>query len=169
MRIRSWHITMIIMGGLMACKPSIPKSIQLEMANIPKTVDYNIHIKPILSDRCFTCHGNDQNKLKAGLRLDIEAEAKKELIESSGYAIVPGHPYKSQLVNRILDNDSEKMMPPPESQLSLTDREKALLIAWIDQGAEYKPHWSFCGSGARSCTSNRKWTIGLQQQSINLS
>ncbi len=109
---------------------------------IPQKVDFNYHIKPILSDRCFACHGPDENKIEGGLRLDIEEKALAEL-ESGSHAIVPGKLGKSALYHRIISEDAEEMMPPPESNLKLTDHEKALLIRWIEQGAEYKPHWSF--------------------------
>lgn len=108
---------------------------------LPKTVDYNLHIKPILSDRCFACHGPDKNKQKAGLRLDIADNAYDKL-ESGNRAIVPGDVDGSELYHRIMSTDPEMMMPTPESHLSLSTEEKALLVRWIEQGAEYKPHWS---------------------------
>ncbi|MEQ6120163.1 DUF1553 domain-containing protein [Reichenbachiella sp. MALMAid0571] len=110
---------------------------------IPKVVDYNIHIKPILSDRCFACHGPDKNAMKAGLALYHEEGAYAELEESPGYyAIVPGKTDQSEVVKRITTTDQEKMMPPPESNLTLNDYERKLITKWIEQGAVYKPHWS---------------------------
>lgn len=128
---------------LMACGPDIPKGIEKELAKVPDKLDYNIHVKPILSDRCFACHGNDKAKQKANLRLDNET-AYEELSEHPGkYAIVPKHLNKSEVFHRIIAEDSELAMPPPESNLVLSDYEKAILIKWIEEGAEYKPHWAF--------------------------
>ncbi|MCB0656960.1 MAG: PSD1 domain-containing protein [Saprospiraceae bacterium] len=107
-------------------------------------IDFNYHVRPILSDKCFKCHGPDANKREAGLRLDVAESAYMELPEDSGkYAIVPGNLEASQLYLRIHTNDSSMMMPPPEENLALTEDEKDVLTRWIEQGAEYKPHWAF--------------------------
>jgi len=113
-------------------------------ASLPKQVDFNFHIKPILSDRCFACHGPDENARKAKLRLDTE-EGAFALLDSSAqaYAIVPGSSKKSLLIQRIKTADPEEVMPPPESNLYLSRYEIDLLERWIDQGAEWKAHWSF--------------------------
>ena len=113
------------------------------MTQLPKTIDYNFHVKPILSDRCFACHGPDAQKREADLRLDIAENAYAALASGNGRAIVANNINKSQLVHRVLAADAEVVMPPPESNLSLNDSEKALLIKWIEQGAIYKPHWAF--------------------------
>jgi hypothetical protein len=111
---------------------------------IPDNVSFNFHIKPILSDNCFTCHGPDGNKRKAGLRLDIEHSAKAELTENPGkFAIHPGSSGKSELIARINSEDRDIIMPPPDSHLRLTDLEKVVLQKWIEQGAPYERHWSF--------------------------
>ncbi len=129
---------------LIACGPDLPKEIADEKSALPQALDFNTHIKPILSDRCFACHGPDKNNQKAGLRLDIPEKAFAELVQSPGrHAIVPSDIGASEMVNRILTEDAEIMMPPPESNLKLNDREKAILIKWIEDGAEYKPHWAF--------------------------
>ena len=110
---------------------------------MPEVVDYNFHIRPILSDRCYACHGPDANARQSNLRLDEEYAAKETELASGGYAIVPGNVGKSRLHARIRSDDPELRMPPPESNLTLTDHEIALIARWIDQGAEWKPHWSF--------------------------
>lgn len=111
---------------------------------MPEVVDYNFHIKPILSDNCYTCHGPDANKRKAGLRLDLEATALAELPENPGnYAIVPGKTSKSLLYHHINSEDPEQQMPPPESNLKLTAHEKKLLGKWIAQGAKFQKHWAY--------------------------
>ena len=112
--------------------------------DIPDEISFNFHVKPIISDKCFACHGPDANKRKAGLRLDDEAGAKSELVENPGkYAIIPSEPDQSELIARIFSDDENVMMPPPDSHLQLSDLEKAILKKWIDQGAAYELHWSF--------------------------
>ena len=126
-----------------ACGPTIPAGIQQEMVQLPDQLDYNIHVKPILSDRCFACHGNDKASQKADLRLDNET-AYQELSENPGkFAIVPKKIGDSEVYHRLVTEDTELVMPPPESNLTLTNYEKAVLIKWIEQGAVYQPHWAF--------------------------
>ena len=125
-------------------KDGMPKEVALELKNLPKEIDFNIHVKPILSDKCFACHGPDKAKQKAGLRLDLPEGAFSRLPESPGkFAIVPGNLGKSEIVKRILSVDPSYKMPSPKSHLELSSREKAVLIKWIQNGAEYKPHWAF--------------------------
>lgn len=127
---------------LTACSVSLPQEVEIAYATLPEEVDFNYHIKPILSDRCYQCHGPDENTRKANLRLDLEEEAFKKL-KSGHRAFVSGNVWKSESIHRILSNEAEKVMPPPESKLNLTHREKALLIKWVEQGAQWKPHWAF--------------------------
>ena len=111
---------------------------------LPDEISYNFHVKPILSDKCFVCHGPDANKRKAGLRLDVEEMAKKELAENPGkYAVVEKSSQSSELVARILTDDERAIMPPVDSHLKLSAEEKGLLIKWIEQGARYEKHWAF--------------------------
>jgi hypothetical protein len=112
---------------------------------LPKNVSYNFHIRPIFSDKCFKCHGPDPGHREAGLRLDIADSAYAPLRDTKGaFAIVPGKPELSELVNRISSTDSAMVMPTPESHLgSLTSYEIALVKKWIRQGAKYEPHWAF--------------------------
>ncbi|MEM8968595.1 MAG: DUF1553 domain-containing protein [Bacteroidota bacterium] len=109
---------------------------------LPEEISYNFHVKPILSDRCFACHGPDKAAIEAGLSLSDVTLAFAKL-ESGEHAIVPGKPHRSGLVDRIFSDDPETVMPPPESNLTLTEYEKAVLTRWIEEGAEYEPHWSF--------------------------
>jgi len=112
--------------------------------SIPDVMDYNFHIKPILSDKCYTCHGPDANKRKAGLRLDLEETAFLELKESPGkFALVPGEPKKSKAYLHIIADDPEVIMPPSDSKLSLNSYEKKLIKKWIEQGAKFEKHWAF--------------------------
>ncbi len=111
---------------------------------IPDQVDFNFHIKPILSDRCFKCHGPDENTREADLRLDIESIAYAALKNKPGkHAIIPGKPGESELIARIYAEDPQMIMPPVESNLVLTETEKALLKKWVAQGAKYKKHWAY--------------------------
>jgi hypothetical protein len=107
----------------------------------PARVDFNRDIRPLLSDRCFRCHGPDSAKRKAELRLDMRDGVFRKL--EGGWAIVkPRDPSRSELVRRITSDDVEDVMPPPDSNLSLSEAEKALLSKWVSDGADYRPHWS---------------------------
>ena len=110
-----------------------------------KPISYNKDIRPLLSDRCFSCHGPDVNKMKAGLRLDKPEVAFAELVKNKGhYAIVPWNPEKSELIKRIESNDPHVLMPQPESHLAkLTLAEVEIFKRWIKEGAKYEKHWSF--------------------------
>lgn len=111
---------------------------------LPKYVDYNYDIKPILSDKCFACHGPDNNAREAGLRLDTKEGAYKALAESPGkHAVVPGKPHISEAFLRIKSEDESIRMPPIASNLPLSNYEIDLIERWIEQGAVYKPHWAF--------------------------
>lgn len=112
---------------------------------IPKTVSYNFHIRPILSDKCFKCHGPDGSHRQAGLRLDIADSAYAPLKETPGaFAIVPGKPEESELFKRISTDDTAYIMPTPDSHLgALSDYEVKLFKKWIQQGGKYESHWAF--------------------------
>ena len=123
---------------VIGCQPSYNDS----EGSLPEVVDFNFHVKPILADRCFACHGPDASTREADLRLDEPESAIEERLESGNFAIVPGNLRKSQVFRRIISDDPEKQMPPAGSNLTLSENEVALLARWIEQGAEYKPHWS---------------------------
>jgi hypothetical protein len=115
-----------------------------ETGAIPDVVDYNLHIRPILSDRCFKCHGPDVNKQEAGLRLDTPEGAYAALKDNpKAHAIVAGSLEQSEVYQRIIAKDTAVLMPPPSSNLKLTQHEIDLIAKWIKQGAKYKPHWAF--------------------------
>ena len=112
----------------------------LGAAESADTVRFNRDIRPILSDNCFSCHGNDASHRKAKLRLDIREEAlKKE-------AFVPGKADASELVKRLFLTDPDEMMPPPDSHKKLTPEQKELLKRWVAEGAKYQNHWSYAVS-----------------------
>ena len=106
-----------------------------------ETVEFSRDIRPILSDKCFACHGPDENKRMSPLRLDTRDGALADL--GGRYAIVPGDPEGSGLISRVNSADSLTRMPPSYSGKTLSDHEKELLRNWIDQGAEWQGHWSF--------------------------
>ncbi|GLR18680.1 PSD1 and planctomycete cytochrome C domain-containing protein [Portibacter lacus] len=111
-------------------------------SSLPETVDFNYHIRPILSQNCYTCHGPDPSSRKANLRLDTYDGATSKL-PNGNYAILPGKPGRSSLIDRVTSDDEEEMMPPPETKKVLTGHEIALIEKWIDQGAKWKKHWAF--------------------------
>lgn len=103
---------------------------------------YGRDIRPLLSDRCFKCHGQDEKARAEGLRLDVRDGALAA--RKAGSPIVPGKPDESLLIKRILTDDPDDIMPPPSAgKKPLTADEKALLRRWIAEGAEYEPHWAF--------------------------
>src|SRR5438270_11986411 len=108
----------------------------------PLKVDFARHVRPILSDHCFACHGPDEETREAGLRFDLPGEALKPT-DSGRPAIVPGKPKESPLVQRISSKRPAVMMPPPEANRPLTDADRAVLRAWIEQGADLTTHWAF--------------------------
>jgi len=116
--------------------------------DLTNRVDFNFDVSPLLSDRCFRCHGPDEKARKAKLRLDVPEAAYALRDENTGKrAVVPGHPERSELYRRITTDDPDDQMPPAKSNLSLSAGEKELLRRWIAEGGEYKPHWAFGSVG----------------------
>ena len=144
-------IILVVFGGLillLSCQNSSPKETQINHSaldeKLPETIDFTFHVKPILSDRCFKCHGPDKNAVEGGLSLHTAAGAYQALGKAADHAaIVPYNTEKSSLVNRIYSTDAAIQMPPPESNLNLSSYEKEVLTKWIAQGAAYKEHWAF--------------------------
>lgn len=106
-----------------------------------RKLDFNRDVRPVL-DKCITCHGHDPTSVRAGLRLDSRAGATAKL-RSGNVAIVPGKPDQSELIKRVFAKDPSDVMPPEDSNKTLSKEEKQILRDWIAQGAEYKQHWSF--------------------------
>ena len=108
---------------------------------LPETIQFDRHVRPILADNCFTCHGPDDAQRDSELRLDTKEGA---FIDLGGYrAIVPGEPAASELVRRITAEDEAERMPPAESGRTLTPRQISILKKWIQQGAAWQEHWAF--------------------------
>jgi cytochrome c553 len=110
-------------------------------ANLAKA-DFNRDIRPILSEHCYACHGPDEKKRKAGLRLDVQEDAFKEL-KSGSRALVAGDLSKSALVERIASTDPDEVMPPAKHNKPLKAEQIVLLKRWVQEGAQWKKHWSF--------------------------
>ena len=98
-------------------------------------VNFNSDVRPILSDKCFKCHGPDENTRKADLRLDH--------LEEASHLLSQDDPASSELLRRIHSKDSDEQMPPPESKLELSQQEMDALTRWIKSGAPYARHWAF--------------------------
>jgi hypothetical protein len=106
-------------------------------ARAPGALEYNRDVRPILAENCFACHGPDSAARKAKLRIDQRDDA----IDAG--ALVPGKPAESEMLNRILSENEDEIMPPPKTRKSLTAAQKETIRKWIAEGAEYEPHWSF--------------------------
>lgn len=147
--LRNICISVVLLGILYSCNDNKNFSEPL-----PDTVDFNFHVRPILVQNCYLCHGPDPSGRKANLRLDTY-EGATAALEEGGHAIVSGNPSKSQMIYRIYHEEEDQIMPPPESNYKLTEREKALLEKWIDQGAEWKEHWAFIPPKSSILTSSK--------------
>jgi hypothetical protein len=133
-----------------------------KVSSASDSIDYNIHIRPILSDRCFKCHGPDARQRKSNLRLDTPEGAYAALKDdASKHVIIPGHSDQSEVFLRIASTDTSDVMPPPTSNLALTEKEISLIQKWIDQGAKYKPHWAFIPPKKVELpgVENEKWSL----------
>jgi hypothetical protein len=147
-------LSLLVTGFLTGCDPSASK-----VSSAPATVEepappvvaepvkisFNEHVQPILSEYCYHCHGPDSGTREpkaAPLRLDRVEDAFLPR-EDGKPVILKGNPTESMLVKRLHEKDPDSIMPPPKSHKTMNAREIALLERWIEQGAEYEPHWSF--------------------------
>ena len=110
-------------------------------------VSFNHHVRPILSDKCFACHGPDVDNQQSPFRLDSQENARMNLAkegEAARYGIVPGNPEKSLILYRMAHEDPSQQMPPPAAKKPpVTKEEIATIRQWISEGAEYEKHWAF--------------------------
>ncbi|HRF00769.1 MAG TPA: PSD1 and planctomycete cytochrome C domain-containing protein [Pirellulaceae bacterium] len=120
---------------------ALPGSAAAQTADTSRTISFNRDIRPILSDKCFACHGFDAKTREADLRLDVPEGAYDPSRGSA--AVVPGDPAASELWIRINETDPDLRMPPATSHKELKGEELATIRAWIEQGAKYERHWSF--------------------------
>jgi hypothetical protein len=124
-------------GILASTLLAVALSLSVGRARADTPVDYSRDIRPLLADRCYACHGPDEAKRKAKLRLDVRAEAIKKVI-------VPGKTAASPLLERISSKDPDEVMPPPRAKKEpLTSQQIDLLRRWIDQGAKFDLHWAY--------------------------
>ncbi|WP_339879574.1 PSD1 and planctomycete cytochrome C domain-containing protein [uncultured Algoriphagus sp.] len=134
------------------------QSSEIQLSEIEQ-VSYNFHIRPILSDKCFACHGPDANKRESDLRLDTETGAFAALKDDpSQFVIKPGNLEESTVYHRITSEDPGELMPPPESNLALSNTEIELIKKWIEQGAKYEPHWAFVPAEKSPLPEETAWT-----------
>jgi len=141
---KHFYYTFLVLLSISSCQKNNNDYVKIPEKKVPKIVDYNFDVRPILSDKCFNCHGPDAKKRSADLRLDTSEGAYSKLKETPNkYAIVPNKPKESEVYNRIISKDTMQVMPPPDSHLSLSNYEKKIIKKWIEQGADYKTHWSF--------------------------
>lgn len=145
MRAGAIYFVSASIGAAILCFSACLHSSKDKSPDLPDQVSYNFDIRPVLSDKCFKCHGPDPNHREAHLRLDMAESAYAELSDNKGaFAIVPGHPDKSELIKRVRSVDPGYLMPPPDAHLgALTDHETQLFEKWIAQGAKYERHWAF--------------------------
>jgi mono/diheme cytochrome c family protein len=142
MRRATHHLTILAVFVAPLVAPSARTAYAQGSPSPAVAVDYNRDVRPILSNHCYACHGPDQAKRQAGLRLDKQEMALAAL-ESDGFAIVPGHSDQSKLIARVVSSDEAEVMPPPEAGRRLKDAEIETLRKWVDQGAVWKGHWSY--------------------------
>src|ERR1700677_5180375 len=143
MRLRYLAIILTIAGAIFFVSSCFSHHGSAEISgNLPDTVSYNFDIRPILSDKCFKCHGPDAAHREAHLRLDIADSAYAPLHVTKGaFAIVPGNPGASMLLKRVGSQDLSFMMPPPDAHLgAFSEYEQKLFTKWIKQGAKYEKH-----------------------------
>ena len=155
-RFNHFHtLGLLATGILVSCDPA-PLKVTNELAaadgqaevakiSLPEKVSFNEHIQPILSENCYHCHGPDsgtREPKKAPLRLD-RVEDAFAIRDDDQPVILKGNPSESALVKRMLTTDPDEIMPPPESHKTLKPEDIAMVERWIEQGAEYEPHWSF--------------------------
>ena len=117
----------------------VPLLLALSIDGQAREVDFNREVRPILSDKCFFCHGPDKEHRKAKLRLDLEDSAK----DPKNKVVVPGNPQASELIYRITTDDEDDVMPPSDSGKTLTVEEKNLISRWIKEGATWSEHWAY--------------------------
>ncbi|AWB68055.1 hypothetical protein C2869_17225 [Saccharobesus litoralis] len=137
---KPYWLSLIFASTLVACGSQDDQQTFAEP--LPEVVDFNFHVKPILSDTCYLCHGLDETNAKGGLSLASYDKATSHKTAEGKMALIPGNPEDSEIWQRILSDDENTIMPPPSSNLVLSDREKAIIKKWIEQGAEYKKHWA---------------------------
>ncbi|MDA7618106.1 DUF1553 domain-containing protein [Verrucomicrobia bacterium] len=155
-KLRRWIMTSLLAFGQFLAG----EIMNAQKSGLLETVNFNSQIRPILSDRCYPCHGPDKETRKAHLRLDLKKNAFSRLEGSQDRAFVKGDLEKSIAWQKIVTHATEDRMPPPESGLKISVGEMDLIKQWIEQGAEWQEHWAF--------TAPSKPIIPLQQKADRL-
>ncbi len=156
------RVAAAVFGVVLVCVARLPGQTpgerNLRDTGVRAPVEFNRDIRPILSDKCFTCHGPDQARRRTKLRFDIEADAKQDL--GGRFAIVPGDLAKSEMIRRITAAEPARRMPPEASGRTLTDGEIDTIQRWIEQGAKWESHWSFVAPRRARLpeTRDRRWS-----------
>ena len=136
----SWSTTLIFLISACAYAENIRPA---KNTSQQTALTFNQHIRPILSEHCFVCHGPDEANREAGLRLD-QPDSATALLDSGTHAIVPHKPTESEIIARTTSDDTDLVMPPPSAKLGrLSSSDIAILKQWITDGATYEPHWAF--------------------------
>lgn len=128
-------------------------------SKIPDQIDYSFHVRPILADNCFACHGPDANKRKAELRLDTPDGPYAMSGETLRHIVEPWKTEESELIKRITSMDTSQLMPPPSSNRKLSRMEVDIIKKWIEQGAQYKPHWAFTKPTNENLPPDNSWAV----------
>ncbi|AMR33193.1 hypothetical protein A0256_18100 [Mucilaginibacter sp. PAMC 26640] len=156
-----FYVWLLIAGCLLYMMNGCNSTGQAEAERIPDTISYNFNIRPILSDKCFKCHGPDAGHREADLRLDLPEVAYRALKDNpTAHALVPGDPDLSEVYRRISTKDTAEQMPPVSSNLKkLTSYEVELIEKWIKQGAKYEKHWAFLAPHSQVVpqVDNKEW------------
>lgn len=133
----TWKRTIVPGVSIVIMLRIVPLLAVVTVLSAEEEIDFNRDIRPILSDKCFHCHGPDPETREEDLRLDTFEGA------TEGGAIKPGKPEKSELMARIRDTDPDEVMPPPKSHKKISKAEAELLREWIAEGAEYEDPWTY--------------------------
>lgn len=137
-------IHLVVMAGLFSGWIACPAhSKESTSAALPEVISFNAFIRPLMSNTCFVCHGPAGEENPSELRLDSFDAATGEVPSGEGRAIVPGNPEQSIVYKRIMAADDADRMPPEDFRHQLSGRDKAIFRRWIEQGAEYQPHWAY--------------------------
>jgi hypothetical protein len=126
--------------------PLLLSSVFAADAPLPAKITYNRDVRPILADTCYKCHGFDKATRKADLRLDVREAALAKMDDI--FPIVPGKPDASEVWKRIITKDEDDVMPPKDEHRQLSARDREVIRKWIEQGAEYEPHWAYIAPAA---------------------
>lgn len=160
---RRFFPALLIASCLMLTRCHLESNTRDNKGQPNRKISYNFNIRPILSDKCFKCHGPDASKREAGLRLDQAESAFQALRDHPGaHALVSGDPEHSMLYQRVATEDTSRMMPPAGSNLKhLTPEETGLIKKWIEQGAHYEKHWAFTPPKTPPVpvVENKKWPV----------